>query len=223
MCHLKRHMRCHYAKTVLCHETDEIWIYSSIYLQIYWLPLLCLVKMNQLCSTVMLPAKFSTKGKFIWQSPFDRYVRLWNWHFSAELSIDSTLYGDKHSRNLTESQLDDHSQGTSPYDVPIEIVILLSIFYGAISLVAVLGKSRWTLVNITVRNVFQLWNFIRKQFGHHNSRDKPKNANSDQLFHCKSGIGWCGHWSFLNTVPVSGKVFIRIYPIKIFKYVIKNF
>ena len=30
---------------------------------------------------------------------------------------------------------------TTPYEVPVEIVVLLSMFYGAISLVAVLGKS----------------------------------------------------------------------------------
>ena len=33
------------------------------------------------------------------------------------------------------------SNHTSPYEPPVEIVVLLSMFYGAISLVAVLGKS----------------------------------------------------------------------------------
>ena len=32
------------------------------------------------------------------------------------------------------------SNHTTPYEVPVEIVVLLSMFYGAISLVAVLGK-----------------------------------------------------------------------------------
>ena len=32
------------------------------------------------------------------------------------------------------------SNHTTPYEVPVEIVVLLSMFYGAISLVAVLGN-----------------------------------------------------------------------------------
>ena len=39
------------------------------------------------------------------------------------------------------------SNHTSPYEPPVEIVVLLSMFYGAISLVAVLGKSIKTCVS----------------------------------------------------------------------------
>ena len=53
---------------------------------------------------------------------------------------------DLNSLDLSETQVvrtfsNVTSNYTTPYDPPVEIVVLLSIFYGAISLVAVLGNK----------------------------------------------------------------------------------
>ena len=44
------------------------------------------------------------------------------------------------NNNETKELHNNTSNHTTPYEVPVEIVVLLSVFYGAISLVAVLGK-----------------------------------------------------------------------------------
>ena len=50
---------------------------------------------------------------------------------SLEFESNDTSYDNSSSGNQTYF---------APYEVPVEIVVLLSLFYGAISLVAVLGK-----------------------------------------------------------------------------------
>ena len=55
-----------------------------------------------------------------------------------ENTNDSVLEPGNETSLLQNNVTSNH---TSPYEPPVEIVVLLSMFYGAISLVAVLGKS----------------------------------------------------------------------------------
>ena len=52
---------------------------------------------------------------------------------SLEFESNDTTYSNSSGGNQTYF---------APYEVPVEIVALLSLFYGAISLVAVLGKLK---------------------------------------------------------------------------------
>ena len=49
--------------------------------------------------------------------------------------------------NLTSTA---SNETTTPYEVPVEIVALLSLFYGAISLVAVLGNWNLLVTQLTI-------------------------------------------------------------------------
>ena len=106
-------------------------------------------------------------------------------------------------------QNDTFTNHTTPYDVPVEIVVVLSMFYGIISMVAVLGnylilhcpfllRFRMYTQKISVMSLFRKWH------GYLNRIDKQTNADSNQLFHCELGVSRCSNWSFLNTIPVSG-------------------
>ena len=55
---------------------------------------------------------------------------------SLEFESNDTLYN---SDNISSGA---NQTYFAPYEVPVEIVVLLSLFYGAISLVAVLGKLK---------------------------------------------------------------------------------
>merc|ERR1712088_132574 len=50
-------------------------------------------------------------------------------------------------------QNDTFTNHTTPYDVPVEIVVVLSMFYGIISMVAVLGNGMVILIVLTSRRM----------------------------------------------------------------------
>jgi len=81
-------------------------------------------------------------------------------HGNISFGLDGSRLLDEDEGNTTESQVTSHSQGTSPYDVPVEMVVLLSIFYGAISLVAVLGNSLVIIIVVTSRRMQTVTNYF---------------------------------------------------------------
>ena len=112
-------------------------------------------------------------------------------------------------------QNDTFTNHTTPYDVPVEIVVVLSMFYGIISMVAVLGNYlilhySFFIYLIEIPDVYSehvFMSLFRKWYGYLNRIDKQTNADSNQLFHCEPGFSRCSNWAFLHTFPVSGTIF----------------
>lgn len=78
----------------------------------------------------------------------------------ADVDINSTIYKQPFNATFNYSDLQELSVDDLLYDVPVGIVVLLSIFYGTISILAVIGNGLVIWIVATTRQMQTVTNLF---------------------------------------------------------------